>query len=115
MGSTRIWFGLALAGLVWFSAEASAQTSSSASSASSSDPRPATTTPDGDTGLYMVPTAQVLPSGQFAISFSRVEQDMGQGFMNKSTFPLGVAVGVGGRAELFGSWHVITRIDRDTM
>ena len=40
--------------------------------------------------------------------------DDGQGFTDFSTFPITFAVGLADRAELFGSWEVITRIDRDT-
>jgi outer membrane protein OmpA-like peptidoglycan-associated protein len=40
--------------------------------------------------------------------------DDGQGFTDISHFPITFAVGVGNRAELFGSWSLITRIDRDT-
>jgi outer membrane protein OmpA-like peptidoglycan-associated protein len=40
--------------------------------------------------------------------------DDGQGFTDISTFPLTFAVGLGDRAELFGNWSLVTRIDRDT-
>ncbi len=88
--------------------------SSSSSSSSSTSTRPATTTVGGDTGLWFVPTGEVLPSKSWSFSLSRLEANDGQGFSNISTFPLSAGVGLGGRVELFGSWHIITRIDRDT-
>ncbi|MEO8484265.1 MAG: hypothetical protein ABI634_18795, partial [Acidobacteriota bacterium] len=76
--------------------------------------RPATTTVAGDTGLWMVPTGEVLPAKKWSFSFSRLEGNSGQGFLNISTFPLTFGVGLGHHTEVFGSWHVMTRLDRDT-
>jgi outer membrane protein OmpA-like peptidoglycan-associated protein len=76
--------------------------------------RPELTSVRGDTGLWYVPTAEVLRAKTWSFSVSRLEANDGQGFSNISTFPLSVGVGVGGRAELFGSWQVLTRIDRDS-
>ena len=76
--------------------------------------RPATTTFLGDTGLWFVPTGEVLPSGAVSLSAYRTEFDFRQGNTSVSAWPLTGAVGVG-RAEVFGSLHVVTRIDRDTV
>ncbi len=78
------------------------------------DTRPALTTASGTTGLWFVPTGEVLPSGRWSLSLYRTNMDDGQGFTDISTFPLTFAVGLGGRAELFGNWSLVTRIDRDT-
>ena len=74
---------------------------------------PATTTTAGDTGLWYVPTANVLSQGQWSLSFSRLEANEGQGFSNISNFPISFGVGLGGRVELFVSWDAQTRVDRD--
>jgi len=92
--------------------EASAQT---AQSSSDTETRPATTTTSGTTGLWFVPTGEVLPSKRWSISLYRTNIDDGQGFTDISNFPLTFAVGLGNRAELFAAWSVITRIDRDTV
>jgi hypothetical protein len=81
--------------------------------AQSEDTRPATTTIMGDTGLWFVPTANTLRKGSLSVSVQRTESDYRQGNTNVSFFPLTGAVGFG-RAELFGSLRMITRIDRDT-
>src|SRR5688572_20467690 len=82
--------------------------------AQSDDTRPATATFWGDTGLWFVPTGEVLPSGNFSASVYRTEFDFRQGNTNVSFWPVTGAVGVG-RAELFGSLRVVTRVDRDTV
>jgi outer membrane protein OmpA-like peptidoglycan-associated protein len=76
--------------------------------------RPATPTFWGDTGLWFVPTGEVLPGGEFSASAHRTELDFRQGNTNVSFFPVTAGVGLG-RAEIFGSMRVITRIDRDTV
>jgi outer membrane protein OmpA-like peptidoglycan-associated protein len=78
------------------------------------DTRPATTTVNGDTGLWFVPTGEVLPNKKWSVSFYRQNHDYGQGFTDVSHFPATVGVGLGGRVELFGSFEVMTRIDRDS-
>jgi hypothetical protein len=80
----------------------------------SQDTRPATPTTSGDTGFWTVPTGEVLPLKQWSASLSRLEANGGQGFLNMSTFPLTFAVGLGHRTEVFGSWHTVTRLDRDS-
>ena len=82
--------------------------------AQDAETRPATTTFLGDTGLWFVPTGEVLPRGAVSLSAHRTEFDFRQGNTSVSAWPLTGAVGVG-RAEVFGSLHVVTRIDRDTV
>jgi outer membrane protein OmpA-like peptidoglycan-associated protein len=91
------------------------QTPPPASGATGDEPtRPATTTVSGTTGIWYVPTAEVLPARKWSASVYRTNIDYGQGFTDVSTFPLTFAVGLGNRAELFGSWALVTRIDRDS-
>ena len=78
-----------------------------------SETRPATTTAAGDTGLWFVPTGEVLPARRWSISGYRVNFDYQQGFTDVSNIPVTFGVGLADRAELFGSWSVVRRIDRD--
>jgi len=82
--------------------------------AQQAETRPATTTVTGDTGLWFVPTAEVLGNKKWSVSFYRQNADFGQGFTDVTHFPATFGVGLGGRFELFGSFEAITRIDRDT-
>ena len=75
--------------------------------------RPATTTYMGDTGLWFVPIGEVLPARRWSVSGYRVNVDSNQGFSDVSNFPITFGVGLGDRAELFGAWNVVRRIDRD--
>lgn len=75
--------------------------------------RPAGSTLIGDTGLWFVPTAEVLDGGAFAAGGHFVNFDREQGFSNVRHLAGSFAAGVGGRAEIFGSVRVLTRIDRD--
>src|SRR6476661_2063488 len=75
--------------------------------------RPATTTFNGDTGLWFMPTGEVLPAKKWSLSAYRVNFDRDQGFTDVSDWPVTVGVGLGDRAELFGAWTVVRRIDRD--
>ncbi len=97
------------------SAPPQSQTSSTQSQPdpSSSDLRPATTTFMGDTGLWFVPTGEVLPAKRWSVSGYRVNFDHQQGFTDVSNWPVTFGFGVGDRAEIFGAWTVIRRIDRD--
>jgi outer membrane protein OmpA-like peptidoglycan-associated protein len=76
--------------------------------------RPATTTFRGDTGLWFVPTGEVLPARKWSFSAYRVNFDYNEGFTDVSNFPVTFGVGLGDRAELFGAWDVVRRIDRDS-
>src|SRR3989441_11907544 len=110
---------------VLWAAAAGAQTSSSAAtpapqsstsqSTTSSDTstRPATTTFFGDTGLWYVPTAEILAHGKWSVSGYRRGTNWIQGYTNIGDFAGTVAVGVKDRAEIFGSFLFDTRIDRD--
>src|SRR5918993_723970 len=75
--------------------------------------RPATTNFMGDTGLWFVPTGDVLPARRWSASVYRVNFDYNQGFTDVSNFPITVGVGVGDRAEIFGAVTAVRRIDRD--
>ena len=76
--------------------------------------RPATTSVYGDTGLWFVPTGEVLRDGTWSASAYRLNWDVRQGFTDISHFEGTFAYGVKGRAEIFGAIRFITRIDRDT-
>jgi outer membrane protein OmpA-like peptidoglycan-associated protein len=78
-----------------------------------SETRPATTTSSGDTGLWFVPTGEVLPARRWSFSVYRVNFDYEQGFSDVSTFPVTFGFGLGDRAEIFGAVTAVTRIDRD--
>src|SRR5687768_3167607 len=75
--------------------------------------RPATTTHMGDTGLWFVPTGEVLPAKRWSFSLYRVNFDYNEGFTDVSNWPVTFGVGLGDRAELFASVHAVRRIDRD--
>lgn len=89
-----------------------AQTARPANSEDTSQ-RPATTTASGDTGLWFLPTGSIVPQKKWSASLYRTNTDDGQGFSDISTFPLTVAIGLANRAEIFGSFAAVTRIDRD--
>ena len=75
-------------------------------------PRPATPTFYGDTGLWFVPTAETMPNGRFSFSVFRANFDRRQGLTDVNQIGFTAAVGLGDRAELFGSWRTV-RLDRD--
>jgi outer membrane protein OmpA-like peptidoglycan-associated protein len=81
---------------------------------STAETRRATTTFRGDTGLWFVPTGEVLPARRWSGSVYRVNFDFNQGFTDVSDWPITFGVGLGDRAELFGAWSVVRRIDRDS-
>src|SRR3954469_25956025 len=91
---------------------AGAQTSQT-SSTTTDNTRPATTTFYGDTGLWFVPTAEVLPAGKWAVSGYRRGTNYVQGYTNVADFAGTFAYGIKGRTEIFGSVLFDTRIDRD--
>ena len=88
------------------------QTSSPATSTETGI-RPATTTFFGDTGLWFVPTGEVLPHGKWSVSGYRRGTNYIQGFTNVGDFAGTFGVGIRDRAEIFGSFLFDTRIDRD--
>ena len=75
--------------------------------------RPSGATFLGDTGLWFVPTAEILPHGMFSGSAQRANFDRQEGISDIEHYPATFAVGVADRVELFGSFRVMTRIDRD--
>jgi len=76
--------------------------------------RPAITSFWGDTGLWFVPTAEVLKPGGWAFGAYRTELDFKQGSTDVAYYPGTLAVGAGGRTEIFGAVRAVTSIDRDT-
>ena len=94
--------------------QASAQSNpSDQSSDETKRTRPASSTFLGDTGLWFVPTAEILPAGAFAGSAQKVNFDRQEGITDISHYIGTFAYGVGDRVELFGSFRAITRLDRD--
>jgi outer membrane protein OmpA-like peptidoglycan-associated protein len=75
--------------------------------------RPATTTFMGDTGLWFVPTGEVLPPKRWSFSLYRVNFDYTEGFTDVSNWPITFGAGLGGKAEIFGAVQAVRRIDRD--
>src|SRR6476619_4989413 len=88
-------------------------TQSPSASTATNDVRPATTTFFGDTGLWFVPTAEVLAHGKWSVSGYRRGTNYIQGFSNVGDFAGTFAVGIRNRAEVFGSFLFDTRVDRD--
>ncbi len=94
---------------VLIAAGASAQTPATTDDST----RPATTTFTGDTGIWYVPTAEVLADGKWSVSVYRRGTNWIQGYTNVADFAGTFAYGIKDRAEIFGSFLVDTRIDRD--
>src|SRR5215216_4064559 len=120
MTTTRL-FRLTAACLL-VAASAAAQTPQSPAPSTNSQPpaadsdastRPATTTFFGDTGLWFVPTGEVLANKKWSVSGYRRGTNWVQGYSNVADFAATFGVGIKDRAEIFGSFLVDTRIDRD--
>jgi len=62
---------------------------------------------NGDTGLWFVPTGEVLPSKRWSFSLYRSNYDKQEGLTDISHVALTTAVGLGGHVELFGSWGIV--------
>jgi len=75
-------------------------------------PRPGQPTNFGDTGLWFVPTAEVLPAKRWSASVYRANYDRRQGITDVSEIGITAAFGIADRLELFGSWRLV-RLDRD--
>jgi outer membrane protein OmpA-like peptidoglycan-associated protein len=101
---------LSAAGTTAFAQTPAAQTASPPAAA---ETRPATTTFNGDTGLWFVPTGEVLPAKKYSVSAYRVNFDRDQGFTDISDWPVTFGFGAGDRAEIFGAWTLVRRVDRD--
>ena len=74
--------------------------------------RPALPTAVGDTGFWVVPTADVLAEGNWSASLFRSNSDRKQGLTDVSNIGVTLAFGATDRLELFGSWSLV-RLDRD--
>ncbi len=83
------------------------------STSETSETRRATTTFQGDTGLWFVPTGEILPAKRWSFSAYRVNFDREAGFSDISHFLGTFGIGIADRVELFGSVRAVTRIDRD--
>ncbi|MFN7915388.1 MAG: OmpA family protein [Vicinamibacterales bacterium] len=114
MNTSRFAFGFAVLGTLWASA-AGAQTPAAAQPAAQPDStlRLATNTADGDTGLWYVPTAEILARGKWSAGAYRTGFNYREGFTAVAEFPLTFGVGLSNRAELFGAFKAVSRIDRD--
>ena len=111
--------GMALCALISSQAWAQTQGSQNASP-SQPDPqpdpsatRPATTTIIGDTGLWFVPTGEVLPKGKWSVSFYRTNWDRTEAISDISNLRGTFAFGATDRLEIFGSIDGQRRIDSD--
>src|SRR5476649_2542911 len=97
------------------STAAFAQTAAPASSSTpDAETRPATTTFFGDTGIWYVPTAEVLGNGKWSGTAYRRGTNWIQGYTNVADFAGTFAYGIADRAEVFGSFLADTRIDHDS-
>jgi peptidoglycan-associated lipoprotein len=74
--------------------------------------RPALPTINGDTGLWFIPTAEVMPSGKWSASLFHASYDRKQGLTDVNLIGVTAAIGLADRFELFGSWRMV-RYDRD--
>jgi hypothetical protein len=76
--------------------------------------RPATTTVLGDTGLWYVPTGEVLPRGRWSVTGYRTNWDREESATDISNFRVTFGYGATDRLELFGNVDLQRRIDADT-
>ena len=74
------------------------------------DVRPAITSFWGDTGLWFVPTGEVLKKGGWAFGAYRTELDFKQGSSDASFYPGTFAIGVGNRTEVFAAVRAVTAL-----
>jgi outer membrane protein OmpA-like peptidoglycan-associated protein len=63
--------------------------------------------------LWYVPTGEVLAQGAWSAGVYRRGQNFRQGFTNVSDITATFGVGLMGNVEIFGSFSLVTRIDRD--
>ena len=94
-------------------ASAQTQTPTTNSAPPEESTRPATSTFTGETGIWFVPTAEVLPAGTFSVTGYRRGTNYIEGYTNVGDFAGTFGVGIANRAEIFGSFLFDTRIDRD--
>src|SRR5262249_18443703 len=76
--------------------------------------RPAVTSFWGDTGLWFIPTAEVLKPGGWAFGAYRTELDFRQGSTDVAYYPGTLAIGAGGGIEILGAVRAVAPIDRVT-
>jgi outer membrane protein OmpA-like peptidoglycan-associated protein len=108
--------GMALCVLIASSASAQSsgtQTSQPSPPPTSTETRPATPTTFGDTGLWYVPTGEVLPKGRWSASGYRVNFDRKEAFSDVSNFRVTFGYGATDRLEIFGNVDLQRRIDAD--
>ena len=74
-----------------------------------SETRPATTSVYGDTGLWYVPTGEVLPRGRWSVSGYRTNWDREESATDISNFRVTFGYGATDRVELFGCEPVAER------
>jgi hypothetical protein len=103
---------LLIAGVAEAQSSPGSQTTPSATTPDA-DYRPAANTFFGDTGLWFVPTAEVLPDGKWSGAVYRRGTNYIEGYTNVADFAGTFAYGIKGRAEIFGSLLVDTRIARN--
>src|SRR5678816_2874963 len=101
-----------MAALAAAPAAAQAPAASQATNAgTTSETRPALPSIYGDTGLWFVPTAEVLPAKRWSASVFRANYDHRQGLTDINQCGITGAVGLADRLELFGSYRM-TRLKR---
>jgi outer membrane protein OmpA-like peptidoglycan-associated protein len=79
----------------------------------SSETRPATNTFLGDTGLWFVPTGEVLPDRRWSGGGYYINQDFGEAFTDIANFAGVFGYGLKDKAEVFGAFQFYRRIDTD--
>src|SRR5688572_23769522 len=98
-----LWCGVLLAA-VSAAPAAAQQTSQPTSSEDTRETRPALPTFHGDTGFWLVPTAETLRPRGWSFSLYRANFDERQGLTDISQVGITGAFGISDRFELFGSW-----------
>ena len=86
----------------------SSDPSSASTPPASVETRPATNTFLGDTGLWFVPTGEVLPAKKASGGAYYVNQDFGESFMDVADFSGVVGYGIKNKAEVFGVVPVLS-------
>jgi outer membrane protein OmpA-like peptidoglycan-associated protein len=90
-----------------------ASTDQSTDQSTPSETRPATNTFLGDTGLWFVPTGEVLPARRWSGGGYYINQDFTEAFMDIGNFVATFGYGLGDRAEVFGGFQLYRRVDTD--
>jgi peptidoglycan-associated lipoprotein len=74
--------------------------------------RPALPTVNGDTGIWFLPTGNVLPANRWSFSLFRSAFDARQGLTDVGDFGVTAAYGIGDQVEVFANWKIV-RISRN--